>query len=487
MVQCRFPLYLLFGLLAAVSLAAGGCVSPAPDAYAVPQADLPATWAGEPQPADGSAIGEKFWQDYQDPVLDRLIARVLERNNDLLAAAIQVQRAKLEAGISRTDLYPTLTAGADAGRSYNPNDHGSSGSYSLSAGVSYEIDLWNRYADSYRAARIEVEASAADRSSAALSVIGSTAELYWRIGYLKQSIGLSRDSIASAAQLLRIVESKYAAGAAGQADLLKSRQNLLSLQAGLTQELQSLTAARHALAILFDRPPQEATDEPEQLPDGPLPVVAAGIPADILSNRPDLRAAEFRLRKTHAEIGITKAAYYPSISLTGTLGSSSSQLRDLLDNPLATLGSGLVLPFLQWELTQLNIRVAESTYREAVINFRTTLHTALAEVEDLLSARAHDLEQGALLRQVFELALRSERISEQRYRAGAEELSVLLEERESRRAAGRAVLENRLQQLQDSLQLYLALGGGRNNGMSAAKAVMIDRPPAGPRSMASAD
>ena len=459
MARRSFTRYPLLGLLL-ISLLSGGCATLTREEYVAPQTDLPDSWSNEAAQQEGILRDEKFWEEFQDPVLNLLIEEALQRNNDILTAAIQVQRARLEAGISRTDLYPKPSAGADVNRSYDLDNDTSSRSYSLSAGISYEVDLWNRYADSYRAAGIEVEASIADRKSAELSVIGNLAELYWQIGYLKQSISLSRDSIASAEQLQRIVESKYAAGSADQADLLKSRQNLLSLQAGLTQEQQSLNEARHALAILFDRPPQEPAAEPDSLPESPLPTIAAGIPAEILGNRPDLLAAERRLRKSHAEIGITKASYYPSITLTGNLGTSSTQLQDILDNPLATLGSSLVLPFLQWDLTKLNIQVAETTYREAVVNFRTTLYTALAEVENLLSARSQDLEQGRLLQQVLNLAVRSEQISERRYQAGAEELRTLLEEQDSRRSAEKEVLENRFRQLKETMQLYLALGGG---------------------------
>ena len=458
MARCSFTRYPLLGLLL-ISLLSGGCATLARDEYVAPQTDLPDSWSNEAAQQKEILRAGKFWEEFQDPILNLLIEEALQRNNDILAAAIQVQRARLEAGISRTDLYPKPSAGADVKRSYDLDNDTSGRSYGLSAGISYEVDLWNRYADSYQAAGIEVEASIADRKSAELSVIGNLAELYWQIGYLKQSISLSRDSIANAEQLQRIVESKYAAGSADQADLLKSRQNLLSLQAGLTQEQQSLNEARHALAILFDRPPQEPATEPDNLPESPLPTITAGIPAEILGNRPDLLAAERRLRKSHAEIAITKASYYPSITLTGNFGTSSTQLRDILGNPLATLGSSLVLPFLQWDLTKLNIQVAETTYREAVVNFRTTLYTALAEVENLLSARSQDLEQGELLQQVLNLAVRSEQISERRYQAGAEDLRTLLEEQDSRRSAEKEVLENRFRQLKETMQLYLALGG----------------------------
>lgn len=441
------------------SLACSGCGILTQRDYVSPQFDLPGSWVNADLSEKALESEEKFWENFQDPVLNQLIEQVLRLNNDVRAAAIKVQRARLEVGISRTDLLPTLSAGADANHSYDLDRDYSSNSYGLSAGLSYELDLWGRYSDAYTVAQLEVEASVADKKSAELSVIGTTAELYWQIGYLHRSVRLAQDNIATAKRSLRIVGAKYASGSVGYADLINSQQNLLSLQVSLTGQLQSLVAARNALAILFNQPPEKNFSEPMDLPIGSLPIVEAGMPADILRNRPDLQAAELRLRQSHAQIGMTQASYYPNISLTGSLGTSSTQLRELLQNPLATLGAGLALPFLQWDLTKLEVQVAENTYLDAVVSFRQTLHTALAEVENYLSDRQLTLQQEKKLEQTLTLARHAEKISKQRYEAGADELHDWLVEQSSRRMVEQAVLDNRLSQLKNTLQLYLSLGG----------------------------
>ena len=441
------------------SLACSGCGFLTHPDYVAPQFDLPGFWSHAELSEKALASEEKFWEGFQDPTLNQLIEQVLLLNNDIRTAAIKVQRARLEVGISRTDLFPTLSAGADASHSYDLDSDDANHSYGLSAGLSYEMDLWGRYSDAYNVAQLEVEASAADKKSAELSVIGTTAELYWQIGYLNRSLQLAHDNIAIAKRTLKIVEAKYAAGSVGFAELINSQQNLLSLQVNLTGQLQKLVEARSGLAILLNQPPETIFSEPKDLPGGPLPVVKVGVPADILRNRPDLLAAELRLRQSHVQIGVTQASYYPNISLTGNLGTSSTQLRELLQNPLATLGAGLALPFLQWDLTKLEVHMAENTYLNAVVSFRQTLHTALAEVENSLSSRQLNLEQGENLQQALFLAIDTERISRQRYEVGSDELRDWLNEQNSRCVAEQAVLDNHLSQLKNMMQLYLALGG----------------------------
>ncbi len=449
----RVSTFLLF------SFVCSGCGILTQHNYSAPQFDLSESWSNAELNEESLEGAEKFWESFHDPDLDQLIEQVLSLNNDVRSAAIKVQLARLEVGISQTDLFPTLSAGADASHSYELDSDDSSRSYGLSAGLNYELDLWGRYSTAYNVAQLEVEASIADKKSTELSVIGTTAELYWQVGYLNRSLQLTQNNIATAKHTLRIVKAKYAAGAVGHADLIDSQQSLLNLQVSLSGQLQNRVEARNALAIFLNSAPENNFAEPTALPVGSLPTVKAGVPADILRNRPDLLAAELRLRQSHAQIGMTQRSYYPNISLTGNLGTSSTQLCELLQNPLATLGAGLVLPFLQWDLAKLDVQVAENTYLEAVVNFRQTLHAALAEVENSLSSRQYDLQQGKTLEQVLFLAIKTETISQNRYEVGRDELSDWLDKQNLRRVAEQAVLDNHLNQLKNTMQLYLALGG----------------------------
>ena len=213
------------------------------------------------------------------------------------------------------------------------------------------------------------------------------------------------------------------------------------------------------LAILFDQPPEQREAEPQRLPEGPLPAIEPNLPASLLGQRPDLRAAELRLRQSLAQGDATRASFYPAFSLTGSVGSSSDSLARVLQNPVATLGAGLTLPFVQWPSSQLSIQVSENEYAEAVVNFRQNLYTALAEVENRLFADQHYQQQVEQLAKALALAQRSETRAETRYRAGATDVQSWLDEQEKRRSAESSLAQTRLARLNNLMSLYQALGG----------------------------
>ena len=440
-----------------------GCSLFPQSSYVRPDIEMPEQWQAATE--ENTQRTEKFWESFNDPLLNDLIEKALKVNNDVRAATIKVQRARLEAGLAGTDLYPTPSASADASFSKDLKDGNSTRNFSAAAGLSYEIDLWGKYSGSYDAELLEVEATEADLRSAALSLIGTTADLYWQIAYLKQVIDLNKNSVTYARKTLELVDARYSAGDASRLELIQSQRNLISKEAGLTQNLQSLAEARHAFAILFNQAPGENPAERAGLDKTFTPQVGAGLPAEILRNRPDLFAAELRLRKAHKQIGITKAGYYPAINLSGDLGSSSIELREILQNPAATLGIGLALPFVNWNVTHLNVEISEADYAEAVVNFRQTLYSALSEVEDALSARIHYQDEAEKRMASFNLALQAEKLSGIRYRAGENRLQDWLDEQESRRDAEQTLMENRLNQLKSAMQLFLALGGGYQDGL----------------------
>ncbi len=446
-----------------------GCAWLQTEAYQPLALDIPQQWQAE----TGSATAAekttvKFWESFQDPLLNRLIERVLQQNSDVRIAAIKLQRARLQAGIAEADRYPTPAAAAD-GSWQKPLDSGSSAkSYSLTAGLSYELDLWKKYSAAVDVAKLEAAATDADQRATMLSLVGTAADLYWQIGYLHQLIASNEASLGYAEESLLLAQTRFAAGQIARTELIGQQQELLQRQQTLAQNRQDLTEARNAFALLFDQAPGTVADEPSGIEAAVLPAISAGLPAELLQNRPDLQAAELRLRKAHQQIAVTKRSYYPQISLTGTLGASSDQLRNLLQNPVAALGAGIALPFLQWDLTTLNIRVAESEYAETVSSFRQALFSALSEVENALSAHALYTDQERRAEQNLDFSRQTEQLSEIRYRTGDVGRQDWLDAQEQRRVAQREQAEIRLRQLQNMMQLYQALGGGAEFGQQQA-------------------
>jgi NodT family efflux transporter outer membrane factor (OMF) lipoprotein len=446
------------------ALLVSACASNFNGPYQSPALTLPAqysqTHAATVSGAAPAAPSASWWMRFNDPELDRLVAEVLQRNNNLAAAAIRVRRAQLLAGLADNNLQPRFSGSVGTGASL-PLEAGAvtTRSNSVSLGAAYEIDLWNRLGSLRDVARWEALATEQDRQSTALTLVGTTAALYWQVGFLNQRLAANAQSIAYAQTTFNLVQAQYRAGAVSGLEVAQAQQTLASQQASQSALQQLAFEARTALVLLLDGPLGTGLSNPATLPVLTLPEMDAGVPAALLARRPDLRAAELRLRGSFTGIDATRASYYPAFSLTGSLGSSSAQLGSVLQNPVATLGLGVTLPFLQRTAMQLSIRVSETQYEEAVVNFRQTLYTALGDVENALSSRQQLAEQGARLDETLQAALTAERLYEVRYRAGAATLSLWLDAQEKRRTADIALATNRLARLNNQVTVYKALGG----------------------------
>ncbi len=434
-----------------------GCGSMLRSEYQIPEMQIPETWQGQSEQTTDAQ--ERWWTLFDDPQLIALIDRALAENNDLAAAAVRVQRARLNAGLADTNLTPSVNVGADGGVSRNFDANRNTQSYSVSASLNYEIDLWGKLARERDIAAWEAAATEFDRQSAALALIGTTAQLYWEIAYLNQRIQNSEASVASTQKTCDLVRAQKNAGAVSALDLVLSEQSLASQKAAHETLLMQREQKRHALAILFDQPPTEYIGETISLWDATLPQLHEGVPAEILARRPDLAAAEWRLRSALANVDLTRASFYPAFSLTGSLGSSSSRLSDIVQNPIGTLGVGLILPFIQWNTTQLTIDIARADYEEVVINFRQTFYAALLDVEDALTARIHYRAQNPYLEESLTLAQQAEKLSEVRYRTGATSIQDWLDAQDKRRSAEDTLSQNQLDCLLAQMDVYKALGG----------------------------
>ncbi len=492
---------IFFVLLLAGSMILGGCLFYAPEKYTPPQVKLPGQWqeraaAGQAKTATdregamagqgetvigqkGGATGQEstpvdqgetitgttiagqaqWWKKFNDPMLDELIDRVLRTNNDLAAAAIAVRRAQLNARLTRINLTPSVDVSGSTGVTRDLKESVDTQAHSLTGSLSYEVDLWGKLARAGDADSWEAKATEVDRQNTALTLIGTTASDYWQIAYLNQRIKASEASIAYTEKTLELVAIKHKAGEVSAVDLVQARQSVATQRADLTSLLLQRTKARNALAVLFDQAPENKMAEREQLPDFGVPDVAAGVPATVLAQRPDLHAAELRLREYLTNVDLTRAGYYPTFSLTGTLGSSSTRLIEVLKNPVATLGAGLTLPFLQWNTMQLNIEISKTEYEEAVVNFRQTLYAALEDVENALAARTYYGEERVHREASLALAREAEELAKIRYRAGYTGVQDWLDAQETRRSAENTLAENHLNRLNAVMTLYQALGG----------------------------
>ncbi|MDR2326154.1 MAG: efflux transporter outer membrane subunit [Acidovorax sp.] len=442
------------------ALALAGCGALTRTPYETPQVLLPAQFKHAPT-ATAQQVADAWWHALGDPRLNAWIDLALERNPDLAAAGLRVRRATLQAQLAGHALLPqpgaTASTGASKPLSGSPRSTTENASASLSVG--WELDLFNRLGAQRDAAGFEAQASVQDRQAVALALTTTTAGLYWQLAQANERLESADRSLAYARRTTELVQAQYRSGAVSSLELRETRQSLAQQEALWSQYVQARTELRQALTELFSGAAAPG-GEPLALPSGPLPAVEAGLPAELLGRRPDLRAAELRLRAALASSDAATARYYPTLSLTGSLGGASKALLHLLSNPVAALGANMTLPFLNVGEMRLSTAIARTQYEEAVVNFRKSLYSALAETEKSLSARTQLLEQEQAQQRSLQESVAITRLYEARYRAGQVPLRAWLDAQERQRAAELALSALRLQQLQNQLTLYKVLGGG---------------------------
>lgn len=410
-------------------------------------------------PADIRA--DAWWQGFADPRLDQLIARVLDSNTDMASAGLKLERARAQAGLAGADLWPQASGSvsASASRSTDSGDDWSR-NHGASVSLGWELDLWGKLRGQRDIARWEAQATAQDLQSTALSLVGQSCELYWQLGYLNQAIATGQANLDRLERTAALVQSQFKAGAVSRLEVRQAQQNIESQRAAQAQLEQQRVETRNALTVLLDGQPWPLADEPQNLDVAQSPALAEGLPVELLARRPDLRAAELRLRQSLASIKVTATSYYPSLSLSGSIGSSSPSLGEVLTHPVATLGAGLSLPFLKFRQMQLDIDSADLSYQIAANDFRRTLYTALSDVDNALSARTRLAEQLAAAQASYEEAVEIARLYEVRYRAGATDLRTWLEAEQTRRSSELSLAQVKRSQLVNDVTLYKALGGG---------------------------
>ncbi|AEI82740.1 type I secretion outer membrane protein TolC family (plasmid) [Cupriavidus necator N-1] len=399
-----------------------------------------------------------WWRAFGDANLDQLVEDVLVVNSQLAAAAIRIHQARLQAGIAASNAYPRISSGLGLNAGRETGSLRVQGDYSVS--LSYELDLWGKLAAERDAARWAARAAEAEREAIRMTLIGDTAKHYWQIGYLNHELVRNEADIANAQRTLAIVRGRHEAGAAHGLDVVRAEQGVATLEALRLNLLAQRTRHRNDLAILLDRPPQGWLHEPGHLPEGHLPGVPDSLPADLLSRRPDLRKAEFELRRLLARINQARAELYPTFSLAGKAGRSSASLVGLLSNPIDGIGLGVVLPLLDWGMRQRGVEVSRDEYEANVAEFRKTWYTALAEVDSALSGRWQLEQQKSLHALSLERAQRAEGLARARFVAGLSDVQPWLDEQKQVRQLQGACAKNRLDRLNNMVTLYKALGGG---------------------------
>ncbi|HEM7924998.1 TPA: TolC family protein [Citrobacter farmeri] len=443
-------------LLLPVLLLLTGCSALTRSDYQRPLLSLPTQW----QPATDT-VSEYGWQRFGDPRLARVIEQVLESNNDLAAAAITVQQARVAAGLTNTNMTPDVAVSGSASNSKNVR-RGTSSQESYSSGITiaWELDLWGKLARTREQSEWEAVASEQDYHATVLTTMGTTAQLYWRIALYNQQIRNQRDGLAISQQTVQQVQSWFNAGKVGQLDVLQSQQALLERENQWRTLVQERQNTRNALALLLNRPAEQHADEAPALDVNQQVPIAQKTPLRVIAQRPDIQAAESRLRAALAGYDASRLQFYPALSLDASLNAGSQIFSQWFSDPIRSIGGALTLPFIQWNTQQLTVKQADLAVKQAAITFRSTAYAALAEVDEAMENRLSADEQRARLHQSLALSQRRLTLTESRYRAGAVDFQTLLDAQDDLLTLENALAQTQYDYLYATLQLWLAQGGG---------------------------
>ena len=457
-------------LALAVSVALSACKSLAPQ-YEQPQVSVPESFKYDTAKQSAIQAASLGWQDYfADPRLHRLIEIALERNTDLRTAALNAEALRKQYMITRADGLPSVNASGSAARTRTAKDLSSTGNsytrnaYSIGLGVtSYELDLFGKARSNQDAALESYFNSAASRDSTHLSLVASVAKAYFNERYAEESMALSQRVLKSREQTYRLTQLKHQAGVVSAVDLRQQEALIESAKADYASAVQSKEQASNALAILLNQP------IPTDLPKGlalskqfKVSKLPAGLSSDVLLNRPDIRAAEHALKQANANIGAARAAFFPSISLTSTIGMGSTELSGLFrgSNRTWTFAPSINIPIFNWGSLQASLDAAKIRQEIQVVNYEAAVQSAFRDVADALVAR-EQLEQAHAAKQRQSKAYADNlRLVNLRYQHGVSSALDLLDAERSNYSANTTLLASQLSRLENMADLYKALGGG---------------------------
>jgi multidrug efflux system outer membrane protein len=466
---------------ALVATALASCMTVGPN-YKRPQADLPEQWPGA---AATEAVSATWWKMYGDSVLEQMVDEALVHNLDLRRAIARVDEARAALGITRADQYPGVSANASASRNrastetilaVPPGVDPKYSDYRATLNASYEIDFWGKYRRATEAAQADLLGSQFNREAVRLALITDIARGYFNLRALDAQVAITRRTVSTRQASTALQRVRFEAGVASEFDLRQVEAEAAQAQALLPTIEGQLAQQETALALLLGRSPRAIVGQPiergaamEALTVPPS--VPAGLPSEMLERRPDLRQAEQNLVAANARIGQARAAYYPSISLTGFFGAESTSLSNLFDAQARIwqfAGSAAQTVFDAGR-TKSQVGVAEARQQQALAQYQSSIQSAFKDALDALviQRKARESMEAEQLR--IDALQSSMKLAQLRYDNGISSLlDVLIAERALLDAQLNRVAAQRAQ-LAATADLFKALGGGWDGLPDAGK------------------
>jgi multidrug efflux system outer membrane protein len=437
--------------------------------YERPDLKTPTVFRGDTLVPDSVTVASLKWFDlFRDTTLRSLIDTALVNNNDLLVAAARIDQARAQYGVSTADRLPQLNANVGAQRQQYPESvttylpNRTLNTFTGSMDVSYEADIWGKYASAQEAARRAMFATEAGRSAVITSVVAATAQAYLELVELHWELEISKRTATSRLGSLNLVKSRKEFGVANDLDVRQAEGQYYTATATIPDIERAIMNKENQINVLLGRNPSSVSIGDSLGAQLTSPTLPAGMPSTLLQRRPDIIAAEENLLSANANIGVARAAFFPSISLTAGAGFFGRDVSNMF-NPAGAvwnLGANALQPLFQGGRLNANLDYSYAVKNEAIAQYRKTVLTAMEEVSNsIVNYRKYGqvrAEQEKLVN-----ALRSElKLANLRYEGGYTSYLQVLDSQRSLFQAELDLARIRLYELRSAVQLYKALGGG---------------------------
>ena len=432
--------------------------------YEQPETPAPAAWREADATADNSWPDAEWWKKFNSPELNHLIAQALENNHDIAAAIALVRQANATVLINGSPLLPSVEADASGTHTHvgRKSAGGSGNSYNATLSASYELDFWGKNYAALQSAQAARDASVFDAQVVRLSVISSVANVYFDLLATNERLAIANENLSNANDLLEALKKREKEGIANALDVAQQESVVASENAAIAPLILHQTQDRNALAVLVGVLPETLPPPKEKLNDLTAPTVPAGLPSGLLARRPDVAEAESSLIAAHANINQARAAFFPSISLTGETGYASTALHSLF-NPgsvLTSFGASLVQPIFKGGLLVGGLELSQGQYEELAHTYQKTVLSAFADTENSLAGVKQNAAERDAQQQAAQTAKKAYDLSQRQFRGGIIDITTVLNTQRTLFSANDSYAQAKLGHLQAIASLYTSLGGG---------------------------
>jgi outer membrane protein, multidrug efflux system len=453
-----------------LALVVSSCSTPVPQA--IQTQNLPSNFTGPV--VSGANVWPKtgWWQEFGSDEMSGLIVQAQTDNLDLAAAAARVVQAEANSDIAGSALWPTLNGQASATRSRNGGTttiggipttlHETGNQFSVGVTASYELDIFGRNRDLLSSADEAVKSSVYAQEVVALTTTADVATTYLDVLALRERIAIAQQNIAAASRILTITKAKVDNGVSSRLDLAQQEAQLAGQEAQIPALQQQEKQALFSLAILLGRMPEGFDVKAQSLDGIKSPMVAPGLPAQLLLRRPDVAEAEANLASAHANVDAARANFFPAIGLSGSGGYASNMVKSLINpgNLAWSVGASLLQTIFDGGLKNGQYDLSKGQQAELVADYRKAVISSFSDVETSLNQVAYLAQQEDYLTQEVNAASEAFRISEIQYREGVADLLAVLQSQQTLFTAQDLLIQTKLARVQADVGLYKALGGG---------------------------